>query len=384
MTANEPGIGEAAPLSRRQVRELERRRALEESGQDPDAPDAAWLSDEREGERAGFAAPVGVDVGAAGGATATGRTDLGYEEFTRELQLDRMLTRRELRALYEAREAQRTESAEGAPATAEAGSEVARSENAAGEAERIEAEHEAVLVEPVSDEVPGEEPEDALGGQDPEFEATPEAEADAETIEAELLEPASTRSGARFDDFADPEDAEGLDEIPVVPYAAIPFRPASASRTSLESPVAASAEAELSPAEHWSSAEVDPAISTSTIVLPPMADSADGRGAAAVTGEVMVTGTIDLPQGLAPTGGEPGRYDSSEIDRLLDAADGEGEIESGAAPVRASRAVGSLGLDKSVLKAPRRRISLPVVLASTGGVLIVGVGTLLVVALGIR
>ena len=43
-TANEPGVGEAAPLSRRQLRELERRRALEESGQDPDAPDAVEVA----------------------------------------------------------------------------------------------------------------------------------------------------------------------------------------------------------------------------------------------------------------------------------------------------------------------------------------------------
>jgi len=99
----------------------------------------------------------------------------------------------------------------------------------------------------------------------------------------------------------------------------------------------------------------------------------------------MVTGSIDLPRGLGSTGAHPGRYDSAEIDRLLDAADGVGEFESDAAPVRASRAVSTHASTHAVVQAPpRRRFSLPVVLASTGGVLIVGVGTLLVVAFGMR
>ena len=44
MTVNEPGGGTATPLSRRQLRELERRRALEEAGMDPDAPEAMCSS----------------------------------------------------------------------------------------------------------------------------------------------------------------------------------------------------------------------------------------------------------------------------------------------------------------------------------------------------
>jgi hypothetical protein len=85
------------------------------------------------------------------------------------------------------------------------------------------------------------------------------------------------------------------------------------------------------------------------------------------------------------TGAHPDRYDSVEIDRILDAADAVDQVESDAAPVPASRAVSTSTQTRDVVTMPSRlRPSLSVVLASTGGVLFVGVGALLVVALGLR
>jgi hypothetical protein len=360
MTANEPGQSRTAPLSRRQLRELERRRALEESGQDPDAPDGARLAEESDGERPGFAAPVPLDVGASGPAVATGDTELGYEEFTRELKLDQMLTRRELRALYEARQAQRSAATENADVASAADVPTDADRAATAETDRIEAEHEAVLLEPVFDDADEEDADEA----DPEDETDPEEAADP-------------GDAADFESAADPEDAEGVDDVQYAGYAAVSSRSAAAS------PLPSALPLEQSPAARWSTVDVDPAFSTSSIVLPAVPSANDMQQALNGTGEIIVTGTIDLPRGLAATGAHPGRYDSAEIDRMLDAADATGEFESEAAPVRASRAIGSQSA-AAVPAVPRRRFSLPVVLAGTGGVLIVGVGTLLVIALGIR
>jgi hypothetical protein len=390
MTANEPGQSRTAPLSRRQLRELERRRALEESGQDPDAPDAARLAEESDRERPGFAAPVPVDVGASGPAVATGDTELGYEEFTRELKLDQMLTRRELRALYEARQAQRSAATENADDASAADVPTDADRAATAETNRIEAEHEAVLLEPVfddadeedadeadpEDETDPEGAEDAGDAADPEDEADLESAADPEDA-ADLESAADPEDEADLESAADPEDAEGVDDVQYAGYAAVSSRSAAAS------PLPSALPLEQSPAARWSTVDVDPAFSTSSIVLPAVPSANDMQQALNGTGEIIVTGTIDLPRGLAATGAHPGRYDSAEIDRLLDAADATGEFESEAAPVRASRAIGSQSA-AAVPAVPRRRFSLPVVLAGTGGVLIVGVGTLLVIALGMR
>jgi hypothetical protein len=408
MTANEPGQSRTAPLSRRQLRELERRRALEESGQDPDAPDAARLAEESDGERPGFAAPVPVDVGASGPAVATGDTELGYEEFTRELKLDQMLTRRELRALYEARQAQRSAATENADDASAADVPTDADRAATAETNRIEAEHEAVLLEPVFDDADEEDAdeadpedetdpegaedagdaadpedaadvEDAAGPEDetdPEDAADPEDPADPEDA-ADLESAGDPEDAADLESAADPEDAEGVDDVQYAGYAAVSSRSAAAS------PLPSALPLEQSPAARWSTVDVDPAFSTSSIVLPAVPSANDMQQALNGTGEIIVTGTIDLPRGLAATGAHPGRYDSAEIDRMLDAADATGEFESEAAPVRASRAIGSQSA-AAVPAVPRRRFSLPVVLAGTGGVLIVGVGTLLVIALGMR
>ena len=139
------------------------------------------------------------------------------------------------------------------------------------------------------------------------------------------------------------------------------------------------------PAGHWSVQDGNnDNISTTSIVMPVVPNHNDMQQALNSTGEIIITGSIDMPRSFGATGAHPERYDSSEIDRLLDAADGRGESLSDSAPVRASRAVSTHASTRAVVHGPpRRRISLPVVLASTGGVLIVGVGTLLYFAFGL-
>ncbi|MFD3444249.1 hypothetical protein ACFDTO_06575 [Microbacteriaceae bacterium 4G12] len=351
MTVNEPGGGTATPLSRRQLRELERRRALEEAGLDPDAPEAA-VSTAPPLEADG---PAAIDAGAESDDVRS--TPGSYEELTRVLTPDRMLSRRELRALSEAREAQRRASADAAIET----------EHTDAEHTEAEAEHEALLL--------GTE-----GTIAAEREAEHEAEHDALLRDSE------------------PEDAPAPDAERSAPQPLTPIPDVDADAHPDTDPVEPVLDADVdgdrlitspvvygSTPEHWSSADEELAVSTSTIVLPAPPGTGAAQHTPAVADEVIVTGTIDLPRSLAATGGHPDRYDSAEIDRLIDAADGVDQFEAEAEPVRAvpsSDARPAYG--GAVRVAPRRGVTLPLVLAGTGGVLLVGVGALLVVALGIR
>ena len=79
------------------------------------------------------------------------------------------------------------------------------------------------------------------------------------------------------------------------------------------------------------------ATTTSALVLPVM-PTADFGGIISGTGEILVTGSIELPRSLGTTGGDSRRYDDPDVDNLFDAFDNE-IISTDSAPVRAIRAV---------------------------------------------
>ena len=76
---------------------------------------------------------------------------------------------------------------------------------------------------------------------------------------------------------------------------------------------------------------------TSALVLPSIPLGNDIRGPLTATGEIMLTGSIELPRMLAATG-QSDRYDHVGIDDLFDANDSE-IISTDSSPVRAIRAV---------------------------------------------
>jgi hypothetical protein len=82
------------------------------------------------------------------------------------------------------------------------------------------------------------------------------------------------------------------------------------------------------------------------------------------TGEIMVTGTIDLPRSLGTTGAHPARYDHSDVDALLEASDRE-DSNVDSAPVRAIRAVSTHTSSRGLIGTvkPPRSSRLPMVLA---------------------
>lgn len=121
------------------------------------------------------------------------------------------------------------------------------------------------------------------------------------------------------------------------------------------------------------------ATTTNALILPSL-PKPDATGPLTSTGEILVTGSIDLPRGMGSTGAHPSRIDSSDLDRLLDGEENEFNT-SEVAPVRASRAIATNTSTRGVITPPKKRgNTLPLVLMITAGVLAVGVIGLLVAA----
>ncbi|PZE66464.1 hypothetical protein [Curtobacterium sp. MCBD17_021] len=171
-------------------------------------------------------------------------------------------------------------------------------------------------------------------------------------------------------------------------------RPASSDATREPKPVTTAFEA---PAGHWSTfahdsndAEVHDeetgtrrvAEARSSAIILPNSALADPTGALNATGEVILTGSIDLPSSLSSTGSHR-PIDGAEVDRMLDQQDEQPDTD--ASPVRASRAVSShTSTRQVVLAAAKPKDSkTPVVLAvaaSAVGVVAAGVIVIALVA----
>ncbi|MCU1445290.1 MAG: hypothetical protein JWP54_948 [Cryobacterium sp.] len=117
---------------------------------------------------------------------------------------------------------------------------------------------------------------------------------------------------------------------------------------------------------------------TNALILPAIPRQG-AAGPITSTGEIMITGSIDLPRSLGATGQHPNLFDSSEMDRMLDQLDEAGH-HNDVAPVSASRAVSTHTSTRGVMTPPRKRgASLPTVLAITAALLAIGVLSLFVV-----
>ena len=117
---------------------------------------------------------------------------------------------------------------------------------------------------------------------------------------------------------------------------------------------------------------------TNALILPSIPHHGSSSGPLMRTGEIMVTGSIDLPRSLGSTGALPNVFDSSDMDQMLDQLD-EGGHHSDVAPVSASRAVSTHASTRGVMAPPRKRgLTVPAVLTVTAGVLAFGVLALIV------
>lgn len=120
---------------------------------------------------------------------------------------------------------------------------------------------------------------------------------------------------------------------------------------------------------------------TNALILPMLPEKEAFISPLSHTGEVLVTGSIDLPLGLGATGVNPAGLDSPDIDAMLEQAHPE-ESVSATAPVLAAQAVSASIPTRAVLAPPKRRSKVaPLTLMIIAGVLGLAVTGLLVYVL---
>lgn len=120
---------------------------------------------------------------------------------------------------------------------------------------------------------------------------------------------------------------------------------------------------------------------TNALVLPSIPQASDMGPALTSTGEILLTGSIDVLQSITPTGAGPKRFDDPGIDKLFDFSDGEG-ASTDSAPVRAISAVSTHTSTQAVIntKKPQSNRMLTTLLISAS-VMAVGVVGLLIASI---
>jgi hypothetical protein len=303
-----------------------------------------------------------------------------------------------------------SESAQGEPEQVEAAqAEATQSEPAEAEptqaSDATEVVEDAVVVDEPSDEDDDDSsqvppPVGARSASDPISSFAPEA-AEQQPIVEELVidEPRIDEvridevrtDDAQVDDVPmdDPDDADSVTEITVESLSSGPilapiFQPPAVVAD--EQAPAKIDDADASFDDLISSRTVGSTNSsqTSALVLPAVPSSMDMGTALDETGEVIITGSIDLPSSMGTSGAPAAGIESKDLDALLEVGETE-QSGDDVAPVSASRAV-STGASNNALVAPpkRGRANVPVVLAITAGVLAIGVVGLLLAAFVFR
>ena len=181
-------------------------------------------------------------------------------------------------------------------------------------------------------------------------------------------------------------------------------QPQQAPAPSYVDPALAQSGARFAPAGHWSrQADLDDetqpwentitrevgggniATTTSALVLPEIPRMGQFASALTSTGEVVLTGSIDLPRSLGSTGGDARLYDDPGVDRMFDSQDAE-FTGTDSAPVRAIRAVSTHSGSRGVIHAnkPRGNRLITVVFIVTAVLAVAVVGMLVVsISLGL-
>ena len=117
------------------------------------------------------------------------------------------------------------------------------------------------------------------------------------------------------------------------------------------------------------------ATTTNALVLPMIPQRDDFSSVLNATGEIMVTGTINLPGSVGTTGRDSRHYDDPEVDHLFDAFDNE-IPNTDSAPVRAITAVSSHTATRGGIEPGRkqsnRMLNVLLVTASVMAVAVVG------------
>jgi hypothetical protein len=231
---------------------------------------------------------------------------------------------------------------------------------------------------------------------------TPERTLTRRELRAMLDANAREEFDLEFDDHAvAPPAAPAPAPASASPFAPLPPQPAPTRAPTphqiAESAIADEPVAAPKPVGHWTdqlNAPVDRAepfdqllsrggmshgvpTTTNALILPNLPDHGPIGNSVAQSGEVIVTGSIDLPRSYGATGVHPSQIDSSDVDRLFD------QVEDGVsvgAPVAATRAISTQGAARAMMAPPKKEgMNAPLVLAVTAGVLALGVVATLVI-----
>ena len=123
-------------------------------------------------------------------------------------------------------------------------------------------------------------------------------------------------------------------------------------------------------------------ITTSALVLPEIPHH-DFTRTLTSTGDVLLTGSIDLPRTLSSTGAMPAQIDESDIDHLLDPGDRQ-VASTDSQPVRAVKAVSTHTSSRGIINAtpPKRgNKMLTALIISASAMLVVVVGLAVVIVM---
>ena len=235
---------------------------------------------------------------------------------------------------------------------------------------------------------PADQPADAettdAGPVDPEL-------VEAELVEAELIEPEPTTRVA-----VDPVESEQMYAEPIM------AEPVVAEPIEAPDPTISDKTGWMPPIGHWSVDADAPRVdvsqpdqsldelinrgigaggiptTTNALILPSIPHQPSSVSPISNTGEIMITGSFDLPRSLGSTGAHPNLFDSSEMDHLMDQLDAD-QLGGDSAPVSASRAVSTHASTRGMLTPPKnQRASLPTVLVIATAALAVSVLALFV------
>ncbi|HWV50540.1 MAG TPA: hypothetical protein VN035_13890, partial [Microbacterium sp.] len=308
---------------------------------------------------------------------------------------------------------------EAAAALEAAEEDAAASESGSADEAAEPEEHEIVSGVPVFAPVAASAPVDEDATTDSDEETTADAsDAEAEALSSEPEAPSSDADSAPSEETADASASGEAESAPVAskdePAAAEPESAESAEADLTELGVDADAiEHADDPSEQGKRATVSPTfgqsvlseekttapftpsfdelitvsdstgsqhIAPSALIFNPPPGEGSLSGPVASTGEVLVTGSYDLPEGLGSQGHAKGTTDGKDVDAVL--IDGELPPASSPTPIAASSAISTIKPAGEVIRppAPEKGNKLMLILAITAGGLALALAAALIIA----
>lgn len=207
--------------------------------------------------------------------------------------------------------------------------------------------------------------------------------ADAEVEDADVVELVAVKEDA-VEQRADERDADEVGPDQEIADEASEEKPVVSAEFGAELLTGEPVRVELPPTfDQLISREASSGGSVATpnaLILSQTPSAGPLTGPVAATGEVLITGSYDLPEGLGSTGHAPGTTDGKETDAVL--VDGELPAHSSPTPISASAAISTVKTEGEIIRppAPEKGNKLMLTLAITAGALALALVGVLILA----